>query len=353
MLHLGFEGDPAGQIHEKAVTAARVEPRPHRSGWIDAARGIGIILVVLAHAERGIVEAGMKLPMPATDIADATIYTFHMPLFFLLAGWHVPRGLAVGRTLFLRDRLATILWPYFLWATIYIGINMMVTSVNQPMTLADLASLPWQPVAHFWFLYALFLCNLLAAAIWPRRWLLLPATLALVAAVLAWGPRTIVLQAAQYVPFFALGMALGRAGPARDPWLHRIALPLLITGFAVLLVNRLMAAPSSPFPPGNAPIYYLGAFGGIAGVIGLSLRIGERARWLRRIGQASMAIYVLHIFVSAGSRIIVMHFGPPVDPIALLLASSVAAILLPWLAYEFLGRRGLTTALGLGKFVHG
>lgn len=344
---MGFEAD----LTEPTSTTR--PPSSRRSGWIDAARGIGIILVVLGHSARGIREAGMALPMPAAEIFDATIYTFHMPLFFLLAGWHVPRGLAAGRTAFLRDKLVTILWPYFLWATIFISINMATPSVNEPLSATDILRLPWQPVAHFWFLYALFLCNLVAAAIWPARWALLAATIVLTAATLTWGLLNVGFQAGQYFFFFALGMALGQTGWARDAQLHRFALPLLVGGFALLFANRMMMAPPAPFPLANTPIYYLGALGGIAGVIGLSLYMGERARWLRRIGQASMAIYVLHVFFSAGLRIMATALGLPVDPIALLLASSVVAIIVPWLCYEGAGRRGLTTALGLGKFVRG
>jgi fucose 4-O-acetylase-like acetyltransferase len=40
--------------------------------WIDVARGVGILLVVLGHLETGLVKS--------------CIYTFHMPLFFILSG---------------------------------------------------------------------------------------------------------------------------------------------------------------------------------------------------------------------------------------------------------------------------
>lgn len=342
---MGFARDFTDEIETVTPPPAR------RTGWIDAARGGGIILVVLAHAERGIVEAGMALPMPATRLIDATIYAFHMPLFFLLAGWHVPRGLAAGRTAFLRDKLVTILWPYFLWATIYIGINMAAPSVNEQLTPANLAHLPWRPVAHFWFLYALFLCNLPAVILWPGRWRMLAATMVLLTAPLIWGAPNIALQAARVFPFFALGMMLGQTGLAQSERLHRLAPLLLIAGFAILLMSRLMAAPPASGPLGPAAIYYLGALGGIAGVVGLSLLSGERIGWLRRIGQASMAIYVLHIFFTAGMRIMTMQFDLPVDPIALLFASSVVAVVVPWLVYEYVGRHGLAKAAGLGKFV--
>ena len=52
-----------------------------RLGWLDAAKGLGIILVVIGHVwTRG----------PVRD----TIYAFHMPLFFLLAALAVVFTLA-------------------------------------------------------------------------------------------------------------------------------------------------------------------------------------------------------------------------------------------------------------------
>ena len=55
-----------------------------RKDWVDIARGIGIILVVYGHALRG------HFPLPHrpswASSQDAIIYSFHMPLFFVLAG---------------------------------------------------------------------------------------------------------------------------------------------------------------------------------------------------------------------------------------------------------------------------
>lgn len=44
-----------------------------RLDWVDAAKGIGILLVVMAH-------------VPIPDSFKQFIYSFHMPLFFLLSG---------------------------------------------------------------------------------------------------------------------------------------------------------------------------------------------------------------------------------------------------------------------------
>jgi peptidoglycan/LPS O-acetylase OafA/YrhL len=51
-----------------------MEKKAGRLAWLDAAKGVGIILVVIGHAWKSI------------DVRDP-IYAFHMPLFFIAAGY--------------------------------------------------------------------------------------------------------------------------------------------------------------------------------------------------------------------------------------------------------------------------
>jgi hypothetical protein len=67
-----------------------------RIGWIDATRGIGIILVVYGHAERSLVTADLFPPTPGILRQDELIYAFHTPLFFLLSGLFAGRSAERG-----------------------------------------------------------------------------------------------------------------------------------------------------------------------------------------------------------------------------------------------------------------
>lgn len=44
-------------------------------------KGIGIILVVFGHVNRGLYSAGIQLPGSFYQLTDSVIYSFHMPLF--------------------------------------------------------------------------------------------------------------------------------------------------------------------------------------------------------------------------------------------------------------------------------
>lgn len=71
-----------------------------RITWIDVAKGFGIFLVVYGH----------NFP-----VTETYIYTFHMPLFFMIAGFFHPEKLNARN---IKKRFKSLVVPYFLWAFI-------------------------------------------------------------------------------------------------------------------------------------------------------------------------------------------------------------------------------------------
>src|SRR5512132_506835 len=72
-----------------------------RIEYIDIARGIGILLVVMGHNDFAVVSPfGYKL-----------IYSFHMPLFFFLSGYLL--NITSGFWTFLKKRFNSLLKPYY------------------------------------------------------------------------------------------------------------------------------------------------------------------------------------------------------------------------------------------------
>src|SRR6266511_3040172 len=88
-----------------------------RIDWVDAAKGFGIILVVVGHAIRGLLEARILTETASVQYVDTWIYSFHMPLFFFLTGLFIARS-AEKKTLphFIFDKVATLAYPYFVWS---------------------------------------------------------------------------------------------------------------------------------------------------------------------------------------------------------------------------------------------
>lgn len=77
----------------------------HRIEWIDTAKGIGIILVVLGHTS-------------ITNSAEAWIFSFHMPLFFFISGFLFRASNNLNLKKFATKKARSLLIPYFIFALI-------------------------------------------------------------------------------------------------------------------------------------------------------------------------------------------------------------------------------------------
>lgn len=75
-----------------------------RDELLDNLKGLGIILVVFAHVNKG--------------LPSQIIYLFHMPLFFFLAGAATIYSKPMNTVLFVKKRLQTLIIPYFAFSLI-------------------------------------------------------------------------------------------------------------------------------------------------------------------------------------------------------------------------------------------
>ncbi len=97
------------------------EARLPRLEWLDLARGLGVILVVLGHVLSGLTRAGQFPDGPLATWTEYALYTFHMPLFFFLTGLNAPHSLQRGPKSFLAAKGWTIAYPYMLWSLLQGG----------------------------------------------------------------------------------------------------------------------------------------------------------------------------------------------------------------------------------------
>ena len=80
----------------------------NRIVWLDQLKGFGIILMVYGHN------------FPALE---EYIYSFHMPLFFIIAGIFHPKKINIPT---IKKRFRQILLPYFLWSFILFGFWLFI-----------------------------------------------------------------------------------------------------------------------------------------------------------------------------------------------------------------------------------
>jgi fucose 4-O-acetylase-like acetyltransferase len=138
-----------------------------RSGAIDAVRALGVIAVVAGHS--------LALPF-----IRPLVYSWHVPVFFFLAGyfWSRDRGMKAE----LVGRMRTLGLPYVSWfvviACAFVPLDALLEAMTPSRLLGPIynGELSAMPYTTFWFVSALFATVLLmrcvSAAPWPIVWAL-------------------------------------------------------------------------------------------------------------------------------------------------------------------------------------
>lgn len=324
--------------------ASAAPARDTRIAWLDVARGIGIILVVAGHSERGLTAAGIAAGA-GWRWFDLALYSFHMPLFMLLAGINIRHSRARGWWPFLRSKLRTVAYPYVLWSLIQGAVLVLLSSqTNSQTDWSALGRIGWQPIAPFWFLYALMVYVLLVAIMGLRASILIPVAIAGLIGSAYLDGDTLIHQLCYQVTFFVIG-ALGSQSITR--WMPKPAWLWL-----VILIGcwwgALWLMPAVGATPYLTPRALPAALLGIAVVLVASQMLaGVPATALAWLGQWSMTIYVMHILATAGTRILLMKVHVPASPVLYMLACTLAGILMPVVAHLILKRLDLLQVFGL------
>lgn len=278
-----------------------------RIEWIDVAKGLGIFLVVLSHVLDGISFSGITEPIFVHVINF--INTFHMPVFLVLAGVLAPRAIKKTAAIFWSDKLAGIVYPYFLWSVLQIGIQILMTKyTNTPMNWQDFFTIFYRPPMQFWFLYCLFLDFVVYRIIVSyggntKVLFFLSLVLSLILNIYNFDDISVFGRMRDTLPFFAFGAVM-------SPLILRINLipawiltTVMIGGFgltaAIFELNigpKLLVVLSLPLL-------------GIAGVFSLATLL---VRWraagiLTYLGQMSLEIYLAQVLAYAGTRILLFR----------------------------------------------
>lgn len=103
------------------------------AGWT-APRGLGILFVVVGHLLRGLRPAGILGDTAGNRFADAWIYAFHMPLFFILSGLFAERKIGRDARTFLVEQATTIAYPYLLWSALQTGLQIALSGTVNACT---------------------------------------------------------------------------------------------------------------------------------------------------------------------------------------------------------------------------
>jgi len=323
-----------------------------RHDWVDIAKGIGIVLVVFGHVWRGLHAAGLPIGEAQFALVDSGVYAFHMPLFFCLSGLFFHDSLLKrGPAGLMASKVDSLVWPYLVWSLLQGAVEVALSHWTNGKTSPGQVLALWEPRAQFWFLYALFLSCALGCLAYARlrreeaAWML-PSALLLYAIAGNLTDPSVIDQTMTYFAFFALGAALRPAEAAlqrRWAWLFG---PVLVAAVAAAVAGQLLfhVRLGLNYRSVGGAAFALAAVCVLAVLllsVGLSRWGGPIGGVLRRLGAASMPIYLMHILAGSGTRILLAR-GLQVDDVAVqALVGTLAGLGLPMGAHALLLRAGL------------
>ncbi|NJM25695.1 MAG: acyltransferase family protein [Bacteroidia bacterium] len=103
--------------------ASKVDSK--RRGWIDYARGIVIIYVVYRHTLSGLIHMGYPIRNAIFLVQEAS-----MPIFFVVSGIFIHSSLVKrGFLRFVRFKFDGLLYPYLVWVTIHLTLQIVFSNV--------------------------------------------------------------------------------------------------------------------------------------------------------------------------------------------------------------------------------
>ena len=324
-------------------------------GWVDAARGFAIVLVVFGHAWRGLNSAGLIGDQQLFESIDRFVYLFHMPVFFLLSGMFLPALLKHASLLqSILRQVIRLLYPLVIWTYIFQLVRYLAgSSANNPITLPDILIFPLPPVDHMWFLWALFWIQIPMAAFlylmpeWRMNWryaliiliscILWLAIMPLPTALYPW-----FYNAFEYAPFVALG------------WLVATLPSLLRPSFAGALIAAVVFVAVGLYAPetheqalGKLTYSMIMSIAFLTIVIALHDLSPDSTtmQWARRLGVASLTIFLAHTIFSAGIRSLLSAAG--VESLSMhLILGTLVGVIAPLILYDVAKRTGTSRLLG-------
>lgn len=303
-----------------------------RIDWVDYAKGISIILVVMMHStlssEEALRAAGWMHPI--VEFAKP----FRIPAFFLIAGLFAARGIDKDWRTFLDRKILHFAYFYVLWLTIQFVFRGPVYVAHdgalEALRLYLMAFI--DPFGTLWFIYLLpvfFLAARLTRGLPPLLALIVAALLETAHIHTGW---TLIDEfAARFVYFYA-GMLAGRVIVMHAEWFRArplvTALGLTIWG---IIAAACVKAGLATWPGISLAL----GFAGAAAVIAISVLLArfDLLAGIRTCGQQSLAIYLAFFLPMAVTRIALVKSGLITDPGTVALLVTTAAVTAPLAAY--------------------
>lgn len=312
-----------------AIWRTGVLPRTSgRVAWVDAGKGLAIVLVVLFHTANW--TAIMPLDTSGWQAFNGFVATLRMPLFFALSGLFAAKWLTVPFADLWSKKLALFVWVFLLWTVVAVIVFQLAHIVEgEPLSwvgqfIATIRA-PLFPRFELWFLWALTLA-FLAARLMRRvpSWVQL-VVFGLISALMLTDSFAFFVPewqgALRYFFFFLLGLHLRRLiidYAERSGWVLRC---LSIATWAIYAA--VVAATGAGVVFG---VQFVNALLGVLAGVALS-QVLARLPGLARLGGRTLPVYVAHtpFVILIVTPLSLWGAGPALQPWVSLVVPAVAA----------------------------
>jgi uncharacterized membrane protein YcfT len=317
-----------------SITASRIAPSiaSSRVNWVDHAKGICIILVVMMHSTLGVEKAfGLAEHSSWVGHFIAWARPFRMPDFFLISGLFLARRIAAPWRSYADTKIIHFVYFYILWMTIqFLTKGYGIYHEAGAFGLAREYAMGFvEPFGTLWFIYLL-------AVFFAVTKLLhgVPQTLIFIAAaVLEMAPVntgwTLIDEfAARYVYFFA-GYWMAEAIFTYAQGIAKRPLAIVLAALAVwALAEGVFVFGGVSHLPGIGLVL---GFVGAAAVVAMGVLLSKvpAAEPIRYLGANSIVVYLAFFLFMAATRALLLRAAPGLGPDLIAVIVTAAGVIGP------------------------
>ena len=303
--------------------------------WIDSAKIISCVLIVIGHLLRGLSLSGI-LSGPVSDGIVRALYFFHVQVFFFCSGFLYRRNCGTGFSSWGKNILKKLLdlgVPYLCFTAVSYTLKVFFENdINDPVHASFPVTLLSRPEAPYWFLYILFFMFLLIPPVKSKKTLyaVFAASIVLFAVTEIFDVSELpyfLKNFMKYAVWFVLGMLLFEYRNVFNNLSFAKSLPAVLFVPAVISV----CAFNIDFPF----IEFIMCVWGIAFTVTVSVFISDKFKNKKMIGQISeyiMPVFLMHTLASPMVRVVLLKIGITSSVIHLL-SGFILGILLPSVVY--------------------
>jgi uncharacterized membrane protein YcfT len=309
-----------------APSAPPAQAAPDRIDWVDYAKGICIVMVVMMHSVLGVELAAGQTGFMHPLVAFAK--PFRMPDFFLISGLFLSVVIDRDWRTFLDRKVVHFAYFYVLWVTIQFGFKAPSFAAETGWTHAGLLYLESfiEPFGTLWFIYLLPVFFVVAKATRRMPPLLIWSLAALLEmAHIATGWTVIDEFAARFVYFYTGYLCADHVFALSDRARAHPRLALAALALWALMDGGLVKLGFSEWPLVSLALGLAGA----CAIITLATLLA-RVHWLESLrfcGEHSIVIYLAFFLPMAATRTLLLRTGIIHDVGTVSLIVTIAGVL--------------------------